>query len=664
MDRYVAQQRKEVQDIASGYLSASQTNKILEERAKQQAGGPRFGPASKNILGEDNGIGIGVMHDILAEFDTVKKRTEITATPEKPKMEKHIPPLKKVSRKFVEPFQLHLTKIDQYKVVSETKSKLISDGIKIKYNDNAKQDKLKKFKEYIKTELAASGCPDRGPDIGRLRVHATCFEQIIQEFTTFGPLLAEIKAEYDKIINNYQEKEDEFTFLRTKVQKLISQNENRFLLRFEKQKCAELENRIQILESNQQPNIAENEKLKKDMIYKLTVYASYLPESILAQQRKTDPAFQNIEVQPFELGKDPLSLKDEAISERDKLIKEKMLEIQELRHIQETEFVPRITKEKIEENLRILEQKYKTFAEQNAQYEAELSEKKERVRTLENQLREKEQQYQFLYRNMIKNKLKKNEFELAIDEMADMVTNTKEYKLVMSDLRDLSQDTDFLIKEVGLGGLFAKKPSKSKIQAFTSILDSLCKLITQTKYETLPQTVKQALFNIVKNENIPVGYLWDNESVLQATKNEEAWTIMTLYFFFVKTLIFKVVFTGYREKSATEEHNLRAISYIFYKCIRDSSSDGVLEFEQQFKRGIQGWLGSSEIANQWDDTGCKLLYKTFEVYMGEMANNMFQWAALMIEKVAPKDTLANLETIAETNDSKLPSPDSDTKPKE
>ncbi|KAJ3312910.1 Clathrin heavy chain linker domain-containing protein 1 [Boothiomyces sp. JEL0838] len=389
MDRYVAQQRKEVQDIASGYLSASQTNKILEERAKQQAGMPRFGATPKNILGEDNGIGIGVMHDILAEFDTVKKRTEITATPEKPKIEKHIPPLKKVSRKFVEPFQLHLTKIDQYKVVSETKSKLISDGIKIKYNDNAKQDKLKKFKEYIKTELAASGCPDKGPDIGRLRVYATCFEQIIQEFTTFGPLLAEIKAEYDKIINNYQEKEDEFTFLRTKVQKLISQNENRFLLRFEKQKCAELENRIQILET-------ENEKLKKDMIYKLTVYASYLPESILAQQRKTDPAFQNIEVQPFELGKDPLSLKDEAISERDKLIKEKMLEIQELRHIQETEFVPRITKEKIEENLRILEQKYKTFAEQNAQYEAELSEKKERVRTLENQLREKEQQYQFL----------------------------------------------------------------------------------------------------------------------------------------------------------------------------------------------------------------------------------------------------------------------------
>ncbi|KAJ3312911.1 hypothetical protein HDV04_002568 [Boothiomyces sp. JEL0838] len=268
------------------------------------------------------------------------------------------------------------------------------------------------------------------------------------------------------------------------------------------------------------------------------------------------------------------------------------------------------------------------------------------------------------YRNMIKNKLKKNEFELAIDEMADMVTNMKEYKLVMSDLRDLSQDTDFLIKEVGLGGLFAKKPSKSKIQAFTSVLDSLCKLITQTKYETLPQTVKQALFNIVKNENIPVGYLWDNESVLQASKNEEAWTITILYFFFVKTLIFKVVLTGYREKSATEEHNLRAISYIFYKCIRDSSSDGALEFEQQFKRGIQGWLGSSETANQWDDTGCKLLYKTFEVYMGEMANNMFQWAALMIEKVAPKDTLANMETIAETNDSKLLPPDSDTKPKE
>ncbi|KAJ3318268.1 hypothetical protein HDV06_000711 [Boothiomyces sp. JEL0866] len=386
MDRYVLQQRKEVLDIASGYLSANRANKILDDKVKQQKPQAMFGVTPKNLLGEDKGIGIGVMHDILGEFDTVKKRAEVVAPPEKQVLEKQIPPLKKVQRKFIEPFQLHLTKIDQYKVVSQTKANLISDGVKIKYSDTAKQDKLEKFKEYIKTELAASGCPSKGPDIGRLSVFASCFEQIIQEFTTFGPLLAEIKAEYDKIINNYQQKEDEFTFLRTKVQKLISQNENRFLLRFEKQKCAELEQKIQALE-------IENEKLKKDMIYKLTVYASYLPESILAQHRKKDPMMQHVgEIQQFEIGKDPLSLKDQAISDRDKLIREKMLEIQELRQKQETEFVPRVTKEKIEENLRILE----TYSDQNAQYEIELSEKKERVRTLENQLREKEQQYQFL----------------------------------------------------------------------------------------------------------------------------------------------------------------------------------------------------------------------------------------------------------------------------
>ncbi|KAJ3274301.1 hypothetical protein HDV01_003145 [Terramyces sp. JEL0728] len=801
MDRYVLQQRKEVLDLASGYLSANKSNKILEDKAKEQKQPGLFGVYTpKNILDEENGIGIGAMHDILGEFDSVKKKTDMVAQPENPKVERQIPPLKKVSRKFIEPFQLHLTKIDQYKVVSQIKSNLISDGVRIKYCDTAKQDKLKKFKGFIQKELSASECPEKGPDVGRLSVYSTCFEQIIQEFTTFGPLLAEIKAEYDKILNNYQEKEDEFTFLRTKVQKLISQNENRFLLRFEKQKCTELEQKIETLET-------ENDKLKKDMIYKLTVYASYLPESILAQHRKDDLMLQDVgEILPFELGKDPLSLKDQAISERDKLIREKMLEIQELRQTQEAEFVPRVTKEKIEENLRILEQKYKTYSEQNAQYEIELAEKKERVRTLENQLREKEQQYQFLmdqdliwkakldaikqqaiasigsdrlggrnndtsnydqtnfhympyqqihygfpvpcysqqiphapaysqspsldvgnliqtialqtlqiqqkvladalpkphpvltdaqlrrerYRNFVIPKAEhkkpsrvgsfgqglqtkyrisfaklaksrqKTEFDFAIEELAEMIMSAKEYKALISDVKEISQDTDFLIKEGGLGGLFAKKPSKSKVQVFGFYLESLCRIVTLIKYENYPQVLKDVLSNIVKDEKIPLGYYWENEQILQALKNEEAWSVAILYLFFVKTLIFKCILTGFKDKSAIEEHNLRALSYLIYRCIRNapSNTEEVLEFEPQFKRGIQFWMGSSETANQWDDAACKLLYKTFDVNIDALTGELVNWTVKIIEKAALKD--ANVDSTSDSEPKKEPASENDS----
>ncbi|KAJ3318269.1 hypothetical protein HDV06_000712 [Boothiomyces sp. JEL0866] len=242
------------------------------------------------------------------------------------------------------------------------------------------------------------------------------------------------------------------------------------------------------------------------------------------------------------------------------------------------------------------------------------------------------------YRNSVKGKIKKTEFDYAIDDMAELIANTKEYSQIQSDLKDFSQETDFLIKDGGLGGLFAKKPSKSKTQAFSSFLDSLSKLVTQIKYESFPQSVKLVLVNIVKNDKIPSGYYWDNESVLQALKNEEGWSIIFLYFFFVKTLIFKLLLTGFREKTTTEEHNLRAIAYILYKCIRDIGSEGVLDFEQQFKRGIQFWLGNSEIANQWDDSACKLLYKTFESNMDEITDLMAEWSSKLIEKVALKET--------------------------
>ena len=43
---------------------------------------------------------------------------------------------------------------------------------------------------------------------------------------------------------SFQEDERELNFLRTKVQKLLSQNENRLLLKYERKKGKELENKL------------------------------------------------------------------------------------------------------------------------------------------------------------------------------------------------------------------------------------------------------------------------------------------------------------------------------------------------------------------------------------------------------------------------------------
>ncbi len=51
-------------------------------------------------------------------------------------------------------------------------------------------------------------------------------------------------------ISNFQTSEEELTFLRTKVQKLLSQNENRMMLKFEKKKCKELELKITKVEAD------------------------------------------------------------------------------------------------------------------------------------------------------------------------------------------------------------------------------------------------------------------------------------------------------------------------------------------------------------------------------------------------------------------------------
>ena len=67
---------------------------------------------------------------------------------------------------------------------------------------------------------------------------------IIEEFPTFGNLLAQIKSEYDRLLTAFYTDQQELDFLRTKVVKLVSVNENRLLLKYEKRKCKDLEDSV------------------------------------------------------------------------------------------------------------------------------------------------------------------------------------------------------------------------------------------------------------------------------------------------------------------------------------------------------------------------------------------------------------------------------------
>ena len=93
---------------------------------------------------------------------------------------------------------------------------------------------------------------------------------------------------------------------------------------------------------------------------------------------------------------DPISRAEALIDALGKQLGLKNQEIDHLKMLQQTEFVPIVTKEKIEESLRQVEMRLKSHTDRNSQLESELQEKQTELRQMEALLRDKEQQYQFL----------------------------------------------------------------------------------------------------------------------------------------------------------------------------------------------------------------------------------------------------------------------------
>jgi hypothetical protein len=108
------------------------------------------------------------------------------------------------------------------------------------------EELMKELKtELQKLESTNSTVTDSTVDVNRLRVVSALFDKAIENFSQFGPLLSQIKSEYDKTLSLYTHSEAEFQFLLSKIQKLSALSTNRSLLQFEKAKVRELESEIE-----------------------------------------------------------------------------------------------------------------------------------------------------------------------------------------------------------------------------------------------------------------------------------------------------------------------------------------------------------------------------------------------------------------------------------
>jgi hypothetical protein len=143
------------------------------------------------------------MLDVLQEFDILKLRKPVSsdthqyigiAVAADTSPVKSITVMQKPSKKFVALPQFSLTKYDHYMAVSEVERALVQDGRNMKHTDIGKLSKLKEYQKFITHELTVANCPSSAPDEKRLQIFRSCFEKLIQDLSSHGELLSEIKV--------------------------------------------------------------------------------------------------------------------------------------------------------------------------------------------------------------------------------------------------------------------------------------------------------------------------------------------------------------------------------------------------------------------------------------------------------------------------------------
>lgn len=296
-----------------------------------------------------------------------------------------------LQRSFVPAYQFSVTKAGQYDMLKSVDQCLVESEWTHKTMNHSQAERVQAIYNLLQQELRNNDCPPEGPDLKRLKVYQMIFDKVIAEFKSFGPVLAEIKKEYDSIVNNNFLDQNELGFLRAKVRKLLAQNENRLLLKYERKRSLELETKLHDLHD-------ENEKLKEELKRKLALYASYLPASAMYERRKDDPLLVEImpSIKSYPVGEDPITTYENQIKFLSSETATQAEEIIKLKMAQEQEFVPKSAKEKIELELIDTESKFEKMKIYSEELERDLKEKINTVSKLESALREREEQYHFL----------------------------------------------------------------------------------------------------------------------------------------------------------------------------------------------------------------------------------------------------------------------------
>ena len=228
MDAY----KKETQLISKGYLNHNTLNQAFE-RALVLHDQEQRDEWEESRLKQG---GLGSFVDLLEEYDSIQPNPSTkTQTSPQAKTQADIGTRKsqhKSSRiKIIPNTNLTLTKSDHYKSIRAIHDDYIVQ--KDQFTSSRllpKEQKLQDYYTQLEEELNALECPTNGPDFNRLAIYSHTFDTLIQEFKTYGPLLADIKKVYDGIISHFQLNQQELDTLRSKVQKLYANNENRLLL--------------------------------------------------------------------------------------------------------------------------------------------------------------------------------------------------------------------------------------------------------------------------------------------------------------------------------------------------------------------------------------------------------------------------------------------------
>lgn len=271
---------------------------------------------------------------------------------------------------------------------------LVKPGMNLaKGNGKSKSSTLDELRRWLDDQLIANNCPAQGPDFGRLQLYSACFDRLISEFKVFGPLLAEIKSEYDKLVYVLATDQQELDSLRLKVQQLLNENSNRLLLKLEQQKILQLE-------MNLQDSHAANEALKKELVEKVAVYASYLPASVYREKREADPLLQTLhndsKIPNFLPGEDPIS-KLAAINEETKaVVADLKQQLAKVKHEKEHESVPRDIADALQNDLKTVSDKLAFLQLKNLELESVVQAKEAELGKLESQIKDKEDSYNFL----------------------------------------------------------------------------------------------------------------------------------------------------------------------------------------------------------------------------------------------------------------------------